>query len=136
MVDYAQRATKVINYINTRLGSAITYNRFQSMGEWSPTGGYTKDWWESPEFTAIVHSAEEDEIDRSGGRLEMGDIAISFLASEFTNQGGADTGAPRAGDEITYAGDTWTTALGENEMVCKFDITQSSYTVYCRRQGV
>jgi len=139
VVKYSARAKKVMNYINARLGSTITYNRFKSMGEWSPTGGYSKTWWESPEFTATVHGAEEDEIDRSGGRLQMGDIAISFLASEFTNKGTtgglSDSGAPRAGDEISYNGDTWTTALGENEMVCKLDITSSAYTVFARRKG-
>jgi len=140
MVDYSARVKKTMNYINARLGSTITYNRFKSMGEWSPTTGYTKTWWESPSFTATIHGAEEDEIDRSGGRLQMGDIAISFLASEFTNQGTSggltDTGAPRAGDEITYSSDTWTTALGESgEMICKLDITSSTYTVYARRQG-
>jgi len=152
MIDYSARVKKTMNYINARLGSIIVYKRFKEMGEWNPQTGYSPTYWETPTLTATVHGAEEDEIDRSGGRLQVGDVAFSFLADAFTNQGtsgtATDLGAPRAGDVIIYArgatgaaatgatgaANTWYTDLGEGEMVCKLDITSSTYTVYGRRK--
>lgn len=83
-ISYAARVRKAVNYMFARLGSTITYKRFHSAGQWTPTG-VTDIYWEQTSITAIVHTATDRDSEETGGRIRLGDKAFLFLASDLTD---------------------------------------------------
>ena len=133
-IDLSSRIKEATTYTVMRLGTSIQYKRYKET-TYDPETGETKVFWETPTFDALVGTVQISEIDASGGRLQEGDVAFLFKASEFTSQGAGDNVEPTAGDEIVYDGDTYEVDLGSGQTLAKKDMTSTLYTVYARRRG-
>ena len=133
-IDVSMRVKKAEEVVATRLGQSIQYKRYKET-TYDPEAGETKVFWETPTFTALAGTVQTSEIDASAGRLQEGDIAFLFKASEFTSQGTGDAAEPTAGDEIVYDDNTYEVDLGSGQTLFKKDMTGMLYTVYARRRG-
>ena len=83
-IDLGERVKAVNDYIAKRLGSTITYKRWQSESYDPETGG-TKIYWEQPSFTATIMGVSETDVDSSSGAVQIGDSKFSFKVAEFTD---------------------------------------------------
>ena len=83
--SYSNQVKSSVNYMLRRLGRTITYKRLQALGTWTPLGLGSTILWEWPSFTAVIYDTTTQDIEKSGGRLELGDKAFLFLNSVFTD---------------------------------------------------
>lgn len=117
------RVEKAIDYMMDRLGETIIYKRGPHK-TWAPTG-WTVTWDEESTTTAIVYNAETNDIDASGGRLQLNDKAFVILKSSLSS-------APAPGDIIEYGADEYEIVSDGGASVIQEDITHKTYTVWGR----
>ena len=134
VIDVGARVKSGAEHMTNRIGASIQYKRYKET-IYDPETGETKVFWETPTFDAIPLRVQTAEIDSSKGRLQQGDIAFVFRASEFTSQGSEDDARPTAGDEIVYNGETYEVDLGSGQTLYKEDATGTMFTVYARRKN-
>jgi len=83
-INIAARVKATNDYMAKRLGSSITYARWQSES-YDPETGPIKTYFEQPTFIATVLKASETDVDSSSGSVEIGDSKFSFRVDEFTD---------------------------------------------------
>jgi hypothetical protein len=84
MISIEARVKKANEHMANRLGKTIIYSRY-CLESYDPETGSVIVWFEKPSFTAIPLSASGLEVDGSSGRLQIGDIALTFKKDEFTD---------------------------------------------------
>ena len=110
-IDLGERVKAVNDHIANRLGSTITYKRWQSESYDPETGG-TKVYWEQPSFTATIMGASETDANSSSGAVKIGDSKFSFKVSELTDHSDYEYLSFTSGSTEFAAGETLTGATG------------------------
>jgi len=83
-IRYDDRVKNAMTYALSRLGATVIYKRIQSVGEWSPTGT-TDIYWEWLSMTSVIYDVSVKDVEKSGGRIALGDKAFAFLDSVFAD---------------------------------------------------
>ena len=109
VINLGERVKKVNDHIAKRLGSTITYKRWQSE-TYDPESGGVKVYWEQPSFTATVMDVSEADIDSSSGAVQIGDSKFSFKVDEFTDHSNYKYLSFTSGSTEFTAGETLTGA--------------------------
>ena len=110
-INLGERVKAVNDHIAKRLGSTITYRRWQSEAYDPETGGI-KVYWEQPSFTATVMGVSETDVDSSSGAVQIGDSKFSFKVDEFTDHSNYKYLSFTSGSVEFTVGETLTGAIG------------------------
>ena len=78
MISIPDRVKFANTHMSNRLGKTIIYSRYCTES-YNPETGATIIYFEKPSYTAIPLSASGSEVDNSSGRVQIGDIAFTFI---------------------------------------------------------
>ena len=83
-INLAPKVKRANDYVAERLGSSITYYRWQGES-YHPETGIARRWWEETGMTATALNVSEGEIENSAGRVQIGDVAFTFRKDAFAD---------------------------------------------------